>query len=380
MYLHDGTGKGQAAMAAAMLPDGRPFRTVMATRREPTDCGGVERVVAGLIAELARSRPDWQVEIIPAFPAGSRLEGVDLLADLLAGLRLGWRLRSCSAEVVFVHCAELLWVIRLLRRRRGAPPFIAVWHGAGPQAYLALRRPGHPIAWLLARIRTTMERRGLAADAHIAVHQDVADTLHSLYGFKGSVTVIENGLDSGMADQLSRLTPARRGDVINAVWAGQTAYRKGLDVALAAVAEARRDLPGLRLTVAGVAPGEPVDGVDWLGVVPPSAMPDIYRDADLLLFPTRYESFGMVVIEAMAAGLPVIVSDNMSVDIVRDGRSGAVISGHDPAEYAAALRRLADPQVRATIGAVNREDVRHYSIESFGANYAAVAESLAAAR
>jgi glycosyltransferase involved in cell wall biosynthesis len=357
---------------------GRPFTAVMATRREPTECGGVERVVAGLIAELARSRPDWRVENLPAFPAGSRIEGVDLLADLIAGLRLGWRLRASSAEVVFVHCPEVLWGIRLLGRRHGGPPLIAVWHGAGPDAYLALRRPGHPMAQLLARVRVIMERGGLAADRHVAVHHAVADRLRSLYGYTGPVTVIENGLDSELADQLSRPAPTRRRDGINAVWAGQTGYRKGLDVALAAVAEARRELPGLRLTVVGVAPGEPVDGVQWLGVLPPSAMVDVYRNADLLLFPTRYESFGMVVIEAMAAGLPVIVSDAINVDIVQDGRSGAVISGHDPADYAAALRRLADPRIRATIGAVNKEDVRSYSVVSFGASYAAVAESLAA--
>ena len=369
-----------ARAPAPRVQDGRPFRAVMATRREPTEYGGVERVVAGLIAELERSRPDWQVESVAAFPAGSRIEGVDLLADVIAGLRLGWRLRTSSAEVIFVHCAEVLWGIRLLRRRRGAPPIITVWHGAGPKAYLTLRRPGHPIAWLLARLRTAMERGGLAADAHIAVHREVADNLRSLYGYTGPVTVVENGLDSLMADQLSQPTPVRQGDGINAVWAGQTGYRKGLDVALAAVAAARRDVPGLRLTVVGVAPGEPTDGVDWLGVLPPSAMPGIYRNADLLLFPTRYESFGMVVIEAMAAGLPVIVSDEIRVDVVRDGRNGVIVSGHDPADYAAALRRLADPRVRAEIGAVNREDARSYSIESFGAGYAAVAEALAAAR
>ena len=83
-----------ARVPSSRLQDGRQFRVVMATRREPTECGGVERVVAGLIAELERSRPDWRVECVAAFPAGSRIEGVDLLADVIAGLRLGWRLRT----------------------------------------------------------------------------------------------------------------------------------------------------------------------------------------------------------------------------------------------------------------------------------------------
>jgi glycosyltransferase involved in cell wall biosynthesis len=107
-------------------------------------------------------------------------------------------------------------------------------------------------------------------------------------------------------------------------------------------------------------------------------MAEVYRDADLLLFPTRYESFGLVVIEAMAAGLPVIVSDAVPAGIVIDGRNGAVVAGHDPARYAAALRRLADPGRRAAMAEANRDDVRRFSIESAGAGYVALAESFAA--
>jgi D-inositol-3-phosphate glycosyltransferase len=113
-------------------------------------------------------------------------------------------------------------------------------------------------------------------------------------------------------------------------------------------------------------------------VIPPARMAEVYRDADLLLFPTRYESFGLVVIEAMAAGLPVIVSDAVPAGIVVDGRNGAVIAGHDPARYAGALRRLADPGTRAAMAEANRDDVRRFSIESAGAGYVALAESFAA--
>jgi glycosyltransferase involved in cell wall biosynthesis len=143
------------------------------------------------------------------------------------------------------------------------------------------------------------------------------------------------------------------------------------------VAEARRELPGLLLTVVGVPPGRAAGGVDWLGAIPPTRMAEVYARADLLLFPTRYESFGLVVIEAMAAGLPVIVSDAVGAGIVTDGRNGVVVAGHDPSRYAAALRRLADPATRAAMAGANREDARRFSISSAGASYAAVAESLA---
>jgi glycosyltransferase involved in cell wall biosynthesis len=147
---------------------------------------------------------------------------------------------------------------------------------------------------------------------------------------------------------------------------------------MAAVAEARADLPGLRLRVVGIRAGKAPDWVDWLGIVPPDGMADVYRDADLFIFPTRHESFGLVVIEAMAAGLPVVVSDAISARIVTDGRNGVVVAGHHPSHYAEALRRLASPATRAVIAEANTEDVKRFSIASTVSGYAAVAESFAA--
>ncbi len=360
---------------------GRPFTMIMATRRTPTEIGGVERVVMGVVRELARVRPAWRVDTVSAFKAGSRIEGKDGFSDVLAAFRLGWKLRGSTADVIFVHCPECLWGIRLLRRRRGAPPLVAVWHGAGPVPHLRLRRPGHPLAWALARLRTNGERRALAADAHVAVHAHVEECVRARYGLSAPVTIIDNGLDTTIQEHLAR--PAR-GRVrtertgLKALWVGQTGYRKGLDVAMAAVAEARADLPGLRLQVVGIPAGKAVEGVEWLGIIPPDRMAEVYRDADLFIFPTRYESFGLVVIEAMAAGLPVIVSNVIGAGIVTDGRNGVVVVGFDPSHYAEALRRLAPPAIRAEIADANTEDVRRFSVEVTGAGYVTVAESFAA--
>jgi glycosyltransferase involved in cell wall biosynthesis len=382
--------KTDAADAATARP-GRPLTVTMVTRRDPAEIGGVERVVVGLVRELTRTRPGWRVDTVSAFRAGSRVEGMDGLSDLIAGFRLGWRLRRSTADVIFVHCPECLWGIRLLRwtlppgrrrarsgQRSAAAPLVAVWHCAGPEPHLVLRKPGHPLARALAWLRTSGERLATSADGHVAVHGQVEDCLRSEYGLRAPVTVIENALDTAIAAQLARPAAGRGPGRLTALWAGQTGYRKGLDVALAAVAQARADLPGLRLRVAGVPAGKAADGVDWLGVVPPAGMADVYRDADLFLFPTRYESFGLVVIEAMAAGLPVIVSDVISANIVTDGRNGVVVSGHQPSDYAAALRRLASPAARAVIAAASTEDAKRFRVDYFGARYAAVAESFAA--
>ena len=362
---------------------GRPLTIVMATRRDPTEIGGVERVVVGVVRELARVRPEWRVDIVSAFKADSRIEGMDGFSDVLAAFRLGRKLRGSTADVVFVHCPEVLWGIRWLRRRQGAPPLIAVWHGVGPVPRLRLRRPGHPLARALARLRTMGERYALVADAHVAVHQQVEDCLRSLYGLRAPVSIIDNSLDVTIQDHLAR--PARnlvRTAVtgLNALWVGQTGYRKGLDVAMAAVAEARADLPGLRLRVVGVPAGKPTEGVDWLGVIPPDRMAEVYRNADLFIFPTRYESSGLVVIEAMVAGLPVIVSDCVGAGIVTHGRNGVVVAGYNPAHYAEALRHLAPAATRFEIAEANIEDVRRFNVDSTVSGYAAVVESFAASQ
>ena len=365
----------------ATAQPGRVFTVIMATRRAPSEIGGVERVVAGVVRELARVRPAWRVDTISAFRVGSRIEGMDGFSDVLAAFRLGWRLRGSTADIIFVHCPECLWGIRLLRRRRGTPPLIAVWHGAGPVPHLRLRRPGHPLARALAWLRTNGERCALAADGHVAVHVQVEECVRALYGLSAPVTIIDNGLDTKIQEYMARpasrqVRTARTG--LNVLWVGQTGYRKGLDVAMAAVAEARADLPGLRLRVVGIPAGKAVDGVDWLGIIPPDCMAEVYRDADLFIFPTRYESFGLVVIEAMAAGLPVIVSDVIGAGIVTHGRNGVVVAGHHPAHYAEALRRLASPEIRAEIGEANTEDVSRFSVEATGAGYVTVVESFAA--
>jgi len=164
---------------------------------------------------------------------------------------------------------------------------------------------------------------------------------------------------------------------LTALWVGQTGYRKGLDVAIAAVAQARADLPGLRLRVVGVPAGKAADGVDWFGIIPPDRMAEVYRNADVFIFPTRYESSGLVVIEAMAAGLPVIVSDNVGASIVTHGRNGVVVAGYDPSHYAEALRHLAPPAIRAVIAEANAEDVRRFTVGSTVSGYTSVVESFA---
>ncbi len=93
------------------------------------------------------------------------------------------------------------------------------------------------------------------------------------------------------------------------------------------------------------------------GVVPHEDLPAIYASADLLVFPARYETWGNVVIEAKASGLPVLVGAGLATarHIQRDGDDGVVVKEHSTRAWAEAIRALAtDADQRTTMGAAAR--------------------------
>ncbi len=142
---------------------------------------------------------------------------------------------------------------------------------------------------------------------------------------------------------------------------------KRLDVAIDALA--RLADPRAHLVVAGG--GELLDGfhsraveagvgerVHFLGPVPHAALPAVLRACDLFLLTTEPpESFGIVLAEAMACGLPAIATDYPGVRAVIDpGGTGTVVSRGDPSAVAVALRELieAGPERRAALGEAGR--------------------------
>src|SRR5204863_3252148 len=100
------------------------------------------------------------------------------------------------------------------------------------------------------------------------------------------------------------------------------------------------------------------DRVHFLGSVPHGDLPNILRAADLMLLTTEPpESFGIVLIEAMACGLPVIATEYPGVRaVIEDGETGIVVRRGDPEAVASAVRALADagPSGRSRIGTAGR--------------------------
>jgi D-inositol-3-phosphate glycosyltransferase len=97
--------------------------------------------------------------------------------------------------------------------------------------------------------------------------------------------------------------------------------------------------------------------------VPHRDLPAYYRAADILVVPSRSESFGLVAAEAQACGLPVVAAAVGGLaHAVADGVSGILVDGWDPADWAAALRRVVtDPALASRLSAGAREQAERFS-------------------
>jgi glycosyltransferase involved in cell wall biosynthesis len=107
-----------------------------------------------------------------------------------------------------------------------------------------------------------------------------------------------------------------------------------------------------------------LDRVRMLGFVNQSQLPSVYRASDLLVLPSLYEPFGLVVNEAMLCGTPIAVSDRVGAkyDLVRPGENGSIFPAGDVDALAAILTEiLSDPEKRARMGAAARKRMETWS-------------------
>jgi glycosyltransferase involved in cell wall biosynthesis len=151
-------------------------------------------------------------------------------------------------------------------------------------------------------------------------------------------------------------------EAVTVLCVGRLLPSKGLDLLVRAVAAGNRDgAPRIRLSLVGAGPEEHrlgrlarELGVDLSirGFVDQRALPEIYGAADVFAFPTLDDTFGIVLLEAAACGLPLVASPyaGATEDLVGP-ETGRVVDPHHTERLAAVLRELADnPALRAEMG------------------------------
>jgi phosphatidylinositol alpha-mannosyltransferase len=196
----------------------------------------------------------------------------------------------------------------------------------------------------------------------IAVSRKAAAVAAARVG--GPFELVPNGVDveAFAAAPALDLGPGRK-----ILFVGRLDVRKGFSVAVAAFERLAAERPDLRLIVVGDGPERGAldrlppslrERISMLGTVANRELPSIHRACDVYVGPaTGGESFGVVLVEAMAAGLPVVASDVSGYDeVVRQDVDGLLVPPRDPRALAEALARVLEaPDLGSRLAAAGRE-------------------------
>jgi glycosyltransferase involved in cell wall biosynthesis len=382
---------GRATPAAGAHP---PVRIVLANAYA---MGGTVRATFTLAERLAERH---EVEIVSVrrharqafFPHPPGVQ-VSVLDDRVASRRRHERLLRALPSLL-VHPedysyagASLLTDLRLLRRLRSTAGEIVV--STRPAYALLAAAAAPPGAVLVAQehMHLRAHRPALAADVRRRYHGldavvvlsegDRADYAALLDGARTRVERIPNAvppLGGGVARPEAQVVVA----------AGRLTRQKGFDLLIRAFAELAPRHPGWELRIYGggkerdalerqVAAAGMANRISLMGST--RRLGAAFADASVFALSSRFEGFGMVLVEAMSCGLPVVSFDapRGPADIITPGHDGVLVPPEDVGALAAALGELmSDPERRHAYGAAARESARAYEPGAIAARWDAL--------
>jgi glycosyltransferase involved in cell wall biosynthesis len=298
----------------------------------------------------------------------------------LAQMAVVWHLlrqaaRDLKPDAIVFHSSTLAWPAIAIARRAGARSVFVV------QALIRDRidQGANPYG----RVTTALY---LASNAHALRHSDrvacVSEHMASVARAEGaapqSIRVVPNPIEinrfavgSAAGRAVPDETRADAGRDIDVLFVGRLSREKGVDILL----DAMRSFPGHpRLVIAGDGPlkaelqqqaaqdGTPAEFMGWVG---PSDLPALVARAHVQVVPSRSEPQGVVVIEALATGTPVIGARVGGIpEMVHDGETGWLVAPNDPAALRVAISEaLTDRERVAAMRDRARRSVEQFSVE-----------------
>jgi glycosyltransferase involved in cell wall biosynthesis len=281
-------------------------------------------------------------------------------------LRLRRMLRELRTDAVICHAFGLHAPVALAARLAGVPKtFVVIGNGA-PSDSRRLR-------WA----RRTARLGRLLGVKEIAVSRHVKEEVETKYGPpKNPIMVINNGIDAaGLDTRLAKAGATLRIGTPGLSMIGRLDQIKDHRTLLDAAAGAAKELPGLRLKVVGDGPlrkeieAQAVETGLGAALELASDEPDVatvLRATDIFCFSTTAEEgFGIAIVEAMCAGLPIIATDiGPCREVLGGGDCGVLVPPHDPRAFADAIIALwKDEPRRVELG----RKARAYAVENYDA-------------
>ena len=325
--------------------------------------GGVQAQVKDLTGHLIDSG-DEVVVLGPGLPED--LRGLDLgrsvsipgnrsRVPLSPDPRVGRRMRRAVADLDLLHVHEPLMPFVSLEALRVGVPVVATFHaapGAVGKGFYALARP-----WLRFLLGPNVRKvTAVSRTAAAPLPRDL------------DITIVPNGVDvAGLASTVER----NHGRV---AFLGRDEKRKGLDVLLQAWDRVVAEVEGAELVVMGAS--RDVDGIEWLGRVDDEAKKAVLGSSAIYVAPNLGgESFGVVLVEAMAAGTAVVASDLTAFQDVGGDAVRYFEAGNSTDLAGTLIELLAAPDTMEAMSRAGAERAWRYDWSTVAASYRDVYES-----
>jgi len=354
----------------------RPLRIAMVTEYAYPVLGGISEHVHFLSRELAHLGHDVTV-VTSNTPRGLRAQAVQVdaenrvvngyrtvrighsipvvsngsIARVSIGRALKRRLARVQAPMDVVHAQGLagpflpLWSLRASK----APCTVGTFHTYFDGGHIAYR-------FLRPYLATALGN----ADRKIAV-SEACVVSSGQYFPNEHFDIVPNGIDTDFFRPLESVEDRQPGPP-RILFVGRFDPRNGLGTLLDAARILQDQGFEFEVQVVGDGPARPLyerhakrigiwDRIRWLGLLN-EERPELYRQATVLAAPCTLASFGVVLLEAFASGIPLVCADNIGFrQVIRDGAPGEFVPGDDPEALAAGLRKvLTDPALREAWG------------------------------
>ncbi len=334
----------------------------------------------GDVADVVEYAPGARVVHLDAGPNRhvDKYDVLDYLSEFACGVQRWRALTGASYDLIHSH----YWLsgrLALLFSEHWGVPMVSMFH--------TLARLKNRVAESAAEreqeVRYEIERRTMAgSDRVIAATETDRTQIVRHYGQLAPINVIPGGVD------LAQFRPRGRREARHTLglppeqqvllFVGRIQRLKGLEVLLRAFAQLGE--LDARVLVVGGQPSTShesreiarlqhlttrlgiAERVTFSGAVSHERLPVYYAAADVTVMPSSYESFGLVAVESLACGTPVVATRVGGLaSIVRDGETGLLVPWRDPALFAERLRTLlTDPLMRQRFSAAARESVLRY--------------------
>lgn len=326
---------------------------------------------------MALSERGWEVEILSFLPAELPKVKVHVIPRLVGDkvdviLRQAWvrnKVAEIKPDLIHAHYATSFGLLGALTRRH--PLVISAWGSdifSFPRTSFLHRSL---LKWILRH-----------ADVLCSSSDIMAQEMHRYMGPEQAVEIIPFGVDttrfsplgenSAETDSYPKFGVTETPIVFGVAKGLHLVY--GLDLLIEAFAQVHCHFPHTLLRIAGDGPQRcslealakklgVTQCIEWLGQLPNANVAAFYQSVDIVVIPSRQESFGVTAVEGSACARPVIASRVGGLtEVIVEGETGLLVPSESISELGKAMERLIkDPTLRDTMGRQGRANVlRHY--------------------